>query len=254
LSQKYIESTVKANELKIIPLGDIHYGDPCCNKKLLKGTLDYIKTSKNTLVIGMGDYLNCATTNSVSDTYDSQTPQTEYEEVIELLTPIKHKMVGLLMGNHEQRIRKESGWNVVKTMSKELGIPYLGWGVFWKISVGTNPNPRKNPNYVVYATHGASGASTPEGKLRAVRKLSESFEADLYLQGHVHDVMAEPDQKFAVDKRKRCVKSVKSYYVITGHFLNYQDSYAEMKAMKPSKTGVPKIKLFGDRWDIHVSL
>jgi len=42
--------------------------------------------------------------------------------------------------------------------------------------------------------------------------------------------------------------------LFTGHFLDYSGSYAEMKALRPAKRGVPKIKLFGDRWDVHVSL
>jgi len=255
MSRKYVEKKVVNKEAKLIPLGDIHLGDSCCDLKLFEGTLEYIKKCKNCLVVGMGDYLNCATKSSVSDSYVSRKPpQQEYEEMLEYLTPIKDKLVGLLMGNHEQRIQRESGVNLVKTMCAELGIPYLGWGFFMKVKVGTHQDHRKNKNYVFYATHGSSGSWTPEGKIRSVRRLSESFDADVYLMGHVHDVAVQSDERFFVDKRRRFVARKKTYYVLTGHFMNYQDSYAEMKAMKPSKKGVPKIKLFGDRWDVHVSV
>lgn len=255
MTTKYVEKALHCQEAKLIPVGDIHLGDPSCDTKLLEGTIDYIKNSKDTISIGMGDYMNCATTTSVSDTYLSKmTPQQEYNAILEYLTPIKHKLVGLLIGNHEWRVWKESGVNLVKTLAKDLEIPYLGWAVFLKVSVGTNPDPRRNQSYVIYATHGNSSAWTPEGKIRAVRRLAEGFNADVYLMGHLHDVAVEIDERLAVDKRLKCTKRKKSYYVITGHFLDYQDSYAEMKAMKPSKKGVPKIKLYGDRYDMHVSV
>ena len=252
MSRKYLEKTVQAKEIKLIPLGDIHLGDPSCDAKLLEGTLDYIRNSDNVLVLGMGDYLNCATKNSVSDSYVSRyNPQEEYDKMLEYLMPIKDKIIGLITGNHEQRIQKESGVNVTKMLAKELGVPYLGWGVFIKLRLVYDGN---SVNYIIYATHGASSASTPEGKIRAVRKLSESFMADIYLMGHMHDILVETEEKFKVDSRLKTVVRRKNYYVVTGHFLNYHDSYAEMKALKPAKKGVPKIKFFGDRWDIHVTV
>ena len=246
-SARLLVKSFKADEVKLIPLGDIHLGEAGCDTKLLKGTLDYIKKS-DSQVIGMGDYINAGTRNSVSDIYsETMNPMEEYETMIEYLEPIKENIWGFLVGNHEYRIWRESGINVAKFMAKELDTKYLGFSIFTKLKV-------KNQNYSIYATHGSSGAWTPEGKLRAVRKLGESFDADVYLMGHVHDLSVQSEERRAINYKNKVIDRRKRYYVITGHFLNYEDSYAEMRNMKPGKKGIAKIKFFGDRWDCHVSI
>ena len=251
MSRAYLEATFKTNELKLLPLGDIHLGDQACDLELLYDTLDYIKKNDVT-VIGMGDYMNCATKQSLSDSYvSSMNPQEEYDKLYDLFHPIREKFLGLLTGNHEQRIQKESGVNLTKVFCKELDAPYLGWAAFLKLNVGSDPDPRRNQSYVIRATHGASFASTPEGKMRKCRQLSESFEADLYLMGHVHSLQTSSEEKLRVDKRMKCVQRFKRHYVLTGHFLGYQDSYAEMKVMKPEGKGVPLITLSGDKYNIE---
>ncbi|MHA1852297.1 MAG: hypothetical protein ACTSUF_02195 [Candidatus Heimdallarchaeaceae archaeon] len=172
-SPRLIVKNFNTDEVKLIPVGDIHYGARECDKKLLKGTLDYIEKS-GAYVIGMGDYIDCATRNSVSDIYTAvRNPMSAYEEIVNFLEPIKDRIFGLHIGNHEYRIWRESGINLVKMMAKELDTKYLGFAVFTKLRV-------KNQNYSIYSTHGSSGAWTPEGKLRAVRRLGESFDADVY--------------------------------------------------------------------------
>ena len=242
--------------MKLIPLGDIHLGDPNCDVERLKGTIEYIRKSKDLVVLGMGDYINAALKSSVSDVYGSRlTPEEEYEEIIELLEPIKDKFLGLLTGNHEYRIQKDTSIDMTKMMASELDVPYFGWGCFLKFSVGVNPSHHgRNPSYTIFATHGSSGATTESGRANAMKRLMFSNSADLFLMGHVHHMsplIVSPYRYY--DTRNKCLKEGKRYGVFTGHFLNYTGSYAEMKGYSPGKAGVPKIKLFGDRWDIHVS-
>jgi len=162
----------KEKEIKVIPLGDIHYGARSCDVKLFEGTLDYIKKS-GSYVIGMGDYLNNATMNSVSNTYEDMSPEDQFDNMVEYLSPIRKQILALLTGNHEERTYKEIGFDLTRMLASKLGVPYMGYAGFIKLRVGKN-------NYSMYVTHGASGASTPEGKLRAIRRLGESFDADVY--------------------------------------------------------------------------
>lgn len=251
-----LNETFRTNELKLIPLGDIHLGDPNCNIKKLEGTVDYIKKSKDTIVIGMGDYINAALKNSVSDVYSSKyTPEEEYELIIDILNPIKDKFLGLLTGNHEHRIKKDTSIDMTKLMASELDVPYFGWSCFLRLTVGKNPsNHGHNPTYSICATHGGSGATTESGRANAMKKFMYSNQADLYLMGHLHHLSPLIINQYRYyDTRNKCVKEGKRYGVFTGHFLNYTGSYAEMKGYAPGKSGVPKVKLFGDRYDIHVS-
>ncbi|MHA1250803.1 MAG: metallophosphoesterase [Candidatus Helarchaeota archaeon] len=246
-STKLLIKNFNKDEIKLIPLGDIHLGDKACDIKLLEGTLEYIENSES-YILGMGDYINAGTKHSISDIYsETMNPMSQYETIIEYFEPIKDRLFGIHMGNHEYRIWRESGVNLAKMMAKELNTKYLGFGCFTKLKI-------KNQNYSIYSTHGSSGAWTPEGKLRAVRRLGESFDADIFLYSHVHDLSVQSEERRKINYKKKIVEKKKKYYVLTGHFLNYEDSYAEMKAYKPGKKGVAKIKFFGDRWDIHCSI
>ena len=45
---------------------------------------------------------------------------------------------------------------------------------------------------------------------------------------------------------------MKRYIVLTGHYLNYKDSYAEQKNMMPGKQGSPIVVLDGEKWGVRV--
>lgn len=200
-------------------------------------------------MIGMGDYLECAHKASGTGAVYEQvkSPQEQYESIMELFKPIKKKIIGLHSGNHEWRAYRDTGIDLTKNLARELNTTDLGFACFTKLKLGKQ-------NYDIYSTHGASGSWTPEGKMRAIRKLSESFDADLYLYGHVHDISIQTEESRKIDDRSRTVKRRKKYYVNTGHFLNYEGSYAEMKNYKPGKKGVVKIKFYRKKFDIHASV
>ncbi len=238
----------KKKKVQIVTLGDIHLGDAACDKKLLGGTIKYIANTPDTYMIGMGDYLNAALKNSASDVYeDTIPPMEQYETILELFKLIKHKILGLHFGNHEYRITRETNFDITKMLCNALGVKYLGWSVFHKFKVGKY-------NYDFFTTHGNSAAYTPEGKMRAVRKLSESFDADVYAMGHVHEIGVATDEIRRINYKQKIVERFKRYYVLTGHFLDYEDTYAERKGYKPGKKGVAKITLFGKKHDVHVSV
>jgi len=74
------------------------------------------------------------------------------------------------------------------------------------------------------------------------------------MMGHVHDVQGNFEPYWTVDTRNRTLIEKKRLYVLTGHFLEYHGTYQEQFCKIPGKLGVAKIKLFKDRWDIHVSI
>ena len=79
--------------------------------------------------------------------------------------------------------------------------------------------------------------------------------ADVYLYAHTHELMSLTLEKRELRKvgRNSFVSRKKVYYVLTGGFLEYEYSYAERKNMYPVKTGVAKIKFYGQEWNIHIS-
>lgn len=211
-------------------------------------TVEFIKRT-NCKVILMGDLMEAASSHSVGAGWVEQTysPQEQLDTLVEILKPIKDKILLNLEGNHEERIWKHSGIKVSKVLSNMLKVPYGGYSAFVKLKVGKN-------NYIIYAQHGSSGAWYPHTKLTAAMRTAQHTEADIYLYGHTHELLSLAVPWRYMDMRSRAIKFGKRYFVLTGSFLEYAESYAEKKNMYPVKTGVANITFSGgDKWDIHCS-
>ena len=241
--------TEQESKIDLIGFGDWHLGAVSCNIKAIKSQIEWIHKNPKARVILMGDMLDCGTKRSIgAGNFDNNIrPQQQYEYVLELLEPIKDKLYGIHIGNHEQRIFNETGMNVTKLMANALGTRYLGYSAFHKIKVG-------DINYVVFSTHGSSGATLPHTKIKRCLDLATFIDADIYMMGHVHALQVHTQEVKRVDMRKGTVVKDKKYFVLTGHYLEYNDSYADMKNMKPSKQGCARIRLDGKRKDAHVSI
>jgi hypothetical protein len=174
-------------------------------------------------------------------------PDDQKYAIVEMLKPYKHLCLGLLTGNHEERTFKYSGHDPSRAMAKMLDIPYLRYGAFLRLKVG-------DIGYTVYATHGGSGAATSAGKLNAVKKLATWVDADIYLMGHMHDLLVDSSIRKTLDLRNKVVRDRRQTFCVTGSFLTFEDSYSEMKGYSPGRIGSPRIRLSGVEDDCHVSL
>lgn len=244
---KVVNYKSNASKLFVVPFGDLHYGAKECNIARAKETIAWIKDNPDARVLLMGDYMDSATRTSVgAGAFDNDVHgDAQYEYMIELLKPIRKKILAAVTGNHEERIRKDTGYDITKLMCKELDIPYLQYGGFVKVRI-------RNNTYIIYITHGASGASLPYTKIRGVLEVGNFIDADIICYGHVHSLQVHAQE---VKKIKgNHVERDKKYYVLTGHYLNYEGSYAEMKGYRPEKQGSPTIELGGKKRDIRVVL
>jgi len=124
-----------------------------------------------------------------------------------------------------------------------FGVPYLGYTALSTIKIG-------DLNYDIASTHGASGAKAVGGKLKKIMDLSQIYDADLYLMGHVHEMASIPTTIRLRDGDK--IRQKKRYFVLTGHSLEWKDSYAEMALCIPSQMGVPIIELSRSKFGIKV--
>jgi len=237
------------NEVAIVPLGDIHLGAPTCDINSFLAMVEWIKNTENVYVIGMGDYINLETgRHGVGQVLAEKVgPQEQIELIIKILSNIKDRILAMHGGTHEIMMLRDYGIDPMRWITKELEVPYLKWSAMNKIRVGEN-------NYTLFTTHGSSNARTQSGKMNACRNLAKNFVADIYLMGHTHVCGAERDRVFFADFKKKILASRKRYYVLTGSFLEYSDSYAELRNLSPNNGGIPKIRLWGDKWDIHVSI
>lgn len=239
----------KKGYAKILFMGDWHYGHPNCNVCKIEKTIQYCLDNK-VYVLLMGDLIEAGTKTSVGDSIYMQklNPQEQYEAVEEMLRPLAEAglIIGCHLGNHEARLIKETSVNLIKIICKTLKITYLGAACWSLVYVG-------NQSYTIYSLHGKTGSKFVYTKLKAVVDISHNFLADIMAMGHVHDVNDSSTLVQIVNKNRKMVVESKKYHILTGHYLNYDGSYAQDGGMSIGKQGSPKVKLYANKFDIHVS-
>jgi len=245
----------KSNEIEIVPLGDLHIGDPNCNIDLIKQTIDYIANTKNCYCILNGDLMNNALKTSKSDSYLETMPMEEQQEkLVELLYPIKDKILMLAQGNHEYRSSLLCGIDPLRYVARSLGLlekgRYCTGAYLLTLLFGKRNGTDKLTNaYVVFGIHGGSGGGRRAGSTaNALEDMNKIIpNADLYLHSHTHTQILYPDSIFIYNPMSKTLQRHYRTYYNTNSFLEY-GGYAEMKGYKPTDTypNVLRIRMIRD--------
>jgi hypothetical protein len=243
-----VELITSFDRVKIIPIGDIHVGAPegQCDWGKVERELKYIMDTPDTYMIGMGDYCDCASKmvrKGPNVFTSSLSPMEQYEKILDAFEPLAEngKLLGMLTGNHEQWINEDSGIDIIALLCRGLKVPYLGSAC----DITINVNKQK---YLGYIQHGSSSAKLSNTKIGSMLNSTKDIFAHFFLYGHVHQVASTKCSKMFDGKE------MKSYYILTGHFLSWKGGYAQQFGLSACPTGVAKLSLFSDRHDIHVSL
>lgn len=245
----------------IIGLSDLHVGDQRFNKQKFLGYQQWILEHENAFVIVNGDICDNATKDSVGDTYESVLPPGKQIDVAcELFRPLKDRILAWNEGNHEDRTRKSAGIYIGEQVCARLGLSdkYSCEGALVKIKLGKRAKGTSHSQrpliYLIYATHGWSGARRIGGKTNAAEELQTVVAGvDVYLVSHTHQKFAFPKNILVPDVRLNKIEAKKQFFVSVGSFLEW-GGYAERKGYSPMTMGAPRIRLDGRRHDVHVSI
>jgi len=243
-----IHITISTDKAYLIPLGDIHLGAEQVNYDKLKGYIDWVKSNKYAYIFLMGDIFDVATRDSPTSPFEQKININEaMEEMTEIIKPVRKRVIGCIEGNHERRLKKYAGLDVLRVWCESNHIRYCGHSAAILFSV-------KNVDYTFFAHHSTGGGQTIGGKLNRIAKLMSVFaDADCYLGGHNHSKALGEDAIAYLDKRDMKIRYRRILYVDCGSFLEYPSSYAEAAALPPSHTGAPRIRMSGIKKDLHVS-
>ena len=239
----------------IVPISDAHYGNPLFSEKHFRRTIDYILKYNDVYTLLNGDLCESITKASKGDVYTQKfTPQVQRDWVIKTLTPIKHKILGMTTGNHENRIYNETGIDISLDIAQALGVPYRPSGMLVKISFGNYNNNVKGKPFVYwgYFTHGYGGARTKAAKAIKAERLATFVDASFYCMSHDHTVNASPSNYLRADPRTRIdentgfrvgkVSAQRKVEVKTNAYIKW-GNYSEMGGFPPSDLFTPIIKL-----------
>lgn len=253
-----IELPKNFNEVIIIPLSDIHYGNPQHSKHHIERAVDLILSKPNYYTIFNGDLAECVIKSSKGD-ISSQTAivQKQYEYIRDLFTPLAnaHKILGVTQGNHEFRIMDTAQIDICDMWAKDWECPYGREEILLRVRFGSDNARVKDCKYAffIHATHGYGGARTKGAKNVKVERQSHQVHADIYLQSHDHDASVQAGVYLMPHSRTfqrngftvGAVRSVDKKLIKTGAFLK-RGGYAASKGYDPVSLGLTYIKLQGN--------
>lgn len=244
-------------QLHIIPISDVHIGDKQANLKLFKEVLKKIKEDDSTYTILNGDLCNTALKNSKSDVYeDNMNPMEQLEQLLDLLEPIKDKILVISTGNHEDRITKDTNIDITKLTAKQLGIEdrySSGWWYLY-LRFGEKEQGRKAPMcYQITGYHGSGGGRKVGGKANRLQEMSQVVIADLYIMGHTHLPMSMKQLIWIPDYANNTLNKKEMYYLMSNSFLE-PEGYGEKLGMLPNSNTITEAILDGTKRRIKTIL
>lgn len=250
-------------DARIYILSDLHIGDAHSDIHAIASRLDAIQADPRALVVLNGDIMNTATKHSVSDIYsEALKPMEAIDRAVQLFTPIAGKIIGADTGNHEARVYKQDGIDVMRLVCRELGVErvYNPEGVLIFLRFGSKPKKqlaggRKSApwTYSIYATHGTGGGRKEGGKAVRLADLAAIVDADIYIHSHTHLPMVMKQGFFRTDIQNQKVRCVDKLFVNDASTTTY-GGYGQTYCFKPSSNASPVIHLRGDRKAMSATL
>lgn len=236
---KEIDFTIKLKPdqdfVEVYVLGDTHFGNKFHDPLLFNIYYGEMLREEN-YIVSVGDLMESAVDGSLGEKDQKERIDQQYIKLRKLLKPIRKRVIGMVKGNHEERLIRQN-FDINNLLHHDLGIANLGdMGV---INIHLKKG-KKQKTYRMMIAHGVGASRTEGGKLNAVMRLVKIVsDADIYVMGHLHDRMAVSKPIFTKDGIKDRI------FGITGAFLEY-GGYAERALYSPPSRGCLKVKLHFD--------
>jgi hypothetical protein len=244
--------------INLIPFGDVHRDSPMCHVEKWKEFLDWGKSKKNCIFLGMGDYNDLASTserallgNKLLHESTQETLEGLYkrksDEFVKEISFMRGKLIGLIEGNHYAEL--SNGTTSTQRMCDALNVKYLG--VMSIIRLAFNYG-RQRTSVDIVAHHGRGAGRMLGGSLNGVQKMAETVHANIYLQGDDHRKLVGMTTKLEITSSRSNVGGInllhkKQLFLRTGSFLKgHEDgraSYIVDANLNPTDLGVVKIEM-----------
>ena len=247
-----------AEQIEIHPMADLHIGDSMSDFKLIMERIEHIKNTPNAYCILDGDLMDTAVCTSIGDTYGANLqPMEQLKQCVKIFEPIKDKILGVLPGNHENRVYKSDGLDITEIMCSQLGIPekYSPTTALLFIRFGKNTarTPHRPFLYSVYVTHGSGGGRKEGGKVNRLADLASIVDADIYIHAHTHLPLIFKESFYRTCSSNSSVALVDKLFINTSAALNY-GGYGDKAGFKPASKAAPVIYLNGLKHDMWARL
>jgi hypothetical protein len=121
----------------------------------------------------------------------------------------------------KSRLKNLTGFDLDKRICAEMNIPYLGKLAVINLVCGS-------ASYYVAMHHGVGFGRKRGSKANNTELLAELVPgADVYLEGHTHTQDAFINETSYIDRKRGLIKALLSHFITIGHFLEWEESYAQ---------------------------
>ena len=222
-----LKRSVTSNKYSLFVLSDIHKGNANHAKGAWLSAIKHIAkiaTTRTVEVIINGDVADCINIHdkrfnpaeiakqfSIRDLKDL--PRKQCDIIAKELEPIKDLIIGYVIGNHEEKFIKNSGFDVYDYLaSKFPNCKKMGFTGYYRLCVSKHGKGRQVD---IVMTHGAMAGQDPN---TAYKIFNDKFEGDIFIAAHNHKLDIKEISYINVDKALKFSERIK-YFVNCGGFL-----------------------------------
>ncbi len=277
--KRHIWHRSRSDKIKVVYFSDIHWMAKACAEKEVMRTRDEIRDDPNTFWIGGGDYgefigfgdAKRFDPDAVADRVRvkdlARLGKATYSAIRDIFEPIKHKCLGLIVGNHEkQYMRRHQQEDLHSWLCTELGVPNLEYScfmdlVFTRTSKVKEPvlksDPTRGPSraFRIFCHHGAGAAQTKGGKINRLTAFMKNFDADVYFMGHIHDQLGCRIQMLTADAACGKLRNRDKIGVVSGSYLKTYaqgvTGYGEQKGYEPVTLGAAHVVIIPETRTVY---
>lgn len=183
---------------RIYPIADVHLGAKECQLEQFRAFLRRVQSETDSYICIVGDLLSNGTKDSLTNVYEElMPPSSQVDLAVELLTPVKDKILGGVGGNHEFRSVKAVDLDPLYQVFTLLRIPelYRQNMAFLRVSLKAD-NASTHDTYALMLTHGKTANKR--------KQFSYAIEGvDAIITGHTHDPSIEKPARLVFTKSNR---------------------------------------------------
>lgn len=222
--------------IELYGLSDLHIGSREFNEAAFQKVSREILDAPNRYILLAGDYIDNGVKSSVTSPYDAvMQPKAQRDYAVEILHPLKDRIIAAVGGNHEYRSSKDTDTDPAEIIMTKLGLEnnYKETMAFALLKVGERTNHKKcTPLYCICLTHGSSGGQTLGAGLTKADQFASIAGSDLMVLGHSHKPATAPASRLECDRQKGLMVQRNYGIMICTAWLDY-GGYPARKSLKP---------------------
>lgn len=233
-------------------IGDIHLASASCDEDGLRRTVDKIGEDDHALWYSVGDLAEFIARQDIRFRPSSLAPwmrdlededaddilSVEIEHVVNALKPIADKCIGMVYGNHEDKLLARFERNAHREICRKLGTINLGDEALVRLLFERDRHKRA---LTLYLFHGVTAGRKDGAKVNTLTDMFTSWDVDIIAIGHGHKrVVIPPVITVGLDNRGNYIEK-RRYGIMVGGFAKSHErgtsSWASRKGFPPNDVG-----------------